>query len=120
MNIGNIAKYYLLNFIYIPVSVIYAYSIGEDTNTMMFYVLLALIISLLLYLYDLILTIIGKKIMNNNSVVPFIIPVILIIPFKFVLKSLDFGGKYGVFIIIVGTLLINIFTWSRTRIANEK
>ncbi len=120
MNISNIAKYYLLNFIYIPISVIYAYSIGEDTNTMIFFVLLAFLTSLLLYLYDLILTFIGKKIMNNNSVIPFIIPVILIIPFKFVLKSLDFGGKYGIFIIIIGTLLINIFTWSRIRIAKEK
>ena len=118
MNIGNIATYYLLNFIYIPISIIYAYSIGEDTNTTIFFVLLASIASLLLYLYDLILTVVGKKIMKNNSIIPFIVPVILIVPFKYVLKSLDFGGKYGMLIIIIGTLLINIFTWSRIKKEN--
>lgn len=119
MNISDIAKYYLLNFIYIPISIIYAYSIGEDTNTTVFFVLLAFLTSLLLYFYDLILTFIVKKIVGNISIIPFIVPVIFIIPFKFVLKGFDFGGKYGLFIIVIGTLLINIFTWSRTRKINN-
>jgi hypothetical protein len=115
MEINNISKYFLLNFIYVPLSIIYAYSIGEDSNTVKFFIILSLITSLLLYVFDLLVTIMAIKLIKNNSFIPFIIPVLLILPFKYVLKWLDFGGKYGIIFIIIGTLFINIFTCSRLK-----
>jgi len=115
MEINNISKYFLLNFMYVPLSIIYAYSIGEDSNTVIFFIILSLITSLLLYVFVLLVTIMAIKLIKNNSFIPFIIPVLLILPFKYVLKWLDFGGKYGIIFIIIGTLFINIFTCSRLK-----
>jgi hypothetical protein len=115
MEINNISKYFLLNFIYVPLSIIYAFSIGEDLNTVIFFIILSLITSLLLYVFDLLVTIMTIKLIKNNSFIPFIIPVLLILPFKYVLKWLDFGGKYCIIFIIIGTFSINIFTWSRLK-----
>ncbi|WP_158598142.1 MULTISPECIES: hypothetical protein [unclassified Flavobacterium] len=58
--------------------------------------------------------------MNNNSIISFILPVMLLIPLKYVLNGFDFGGKYGFLIIVIGTFLINIFTWSRIKMKNNK
>jgi hypothetical protein len=115
MEISNIAKYYLLNFLYVPICIIYAYIIGEDTNTILLFIILALLVSFLVYLFDLVFTAVIVKITANNSIISFILPPILLIPFRDVLRGFDFGGKYGFLLIVIGTLLINIFTWSRVK-----
>jgi hypothetical protein len=117
METKTISQFYLLHFIYVPISLIYAASMGEDQNTILFSSILVILVSIITFLFNLFFTLIFKKmIQQNDSVIPFLLPAIMTISFKYILNVLDFGGAYGFLIIVLGSLIINIFTWSRLKL----
>ena len=105
---------YLLHFLYVPFIVIYAISIGEDVGSIGLYVFLTFIVSLILYGYNLFITIQGLKFLSNKYL-SFLLPVILLIllymPLNWLLQELDIGGKLGVLYILAGTLIINTISY---------
>src|SRR5690606_22586522 len=117
--ISSISKYYLSHFIYVLLAIIYSYLIGEDSITILFYVLLSFIFSFIVYLLDLSLTILLiKLIFKRSSIFSFIIPIIILYYlFPIILNYLDFFGKlfYVQIIILVITIFINLLTWTQVK-----
>lgn len=114
--IRSISKYYALHLSYFPLSIVYSLlATNEDKNTIFFFISLVFLVSVTLYIYNFVITVISIKIFKGTPLVSFILPVILLIPLKFFFDNLDFGGKYGFIILLVGSLLINLFTWLRLK-----
>ncbi|SMC78093.1 hypothetical protein SAMN06296427_1082 [Moheibacter sediminis] len=107
-----VAKYYALHLSYFPLSIVYSlFATNEDKNTIFLFLFLVLLVSVTLYIYNFVITVISNIIFKGTPFVSFILPVIILIPLKFLFDNLDFGGKYGFIILLVGNLFVNVFTW---------
>ena len=114
IDMKTLSGIYLLHFIYVPIIVIYAISIGEDIGSIGLYVILTFIVSLMLYGYNLFITTKGLNFFPNKYlafVLPVMILIVLYIPLNWFLQELDIGGKFGVLYILVGTLIINTISY---------
>ena len=105
---------YLLHFLYIPIVLIYAVSIGEDVGSIGLYLTLILIVCLILYVFNLGTTLLCSK-YTTRKLVPFLMPVglliILYLPAQWMLSELDFGGGNLFGFLLVGTLIINLISY---------
>lgn len=94
---------------------------GEDGNTISFMFMLSILPSIILYLYNLVLTILGCRYFSrkNNNVFAFLIPIVLLVVFQrqFIEQALelDMGLDKIYWIIVVFSLIINLGGYFYTR-----
>lgn len=114
-NFKKILKGSLLHFIYIPITIIGMMIIGEDFNTTNFAILLALLLSIILFTYNISVLAIFSKVFNHSNFIfnltPFIIFIIFFSKLNEVMQGLDFGGEYNSYIVLVLTFIINLVTY---------
>ena len=115
MMISKLLKYYSLHYIYIPFVFIYFVLQGEDTNTILFASSLATIVSMVLYLYDVLITFLFSRIIGADRLILFLIPIVIMLvlfsELKKLIAYLDFGGDYFIYTIVITSLGINVFTF---------
>lgn len=110
----KVAKFYLLYFSLVIICTIAGITQGEDTRTLIFMFGLSIIPSTFLYLYNLIITIIGRKYFSgkNDSVFAFLLPILLLVVFQkqFIeqVSELDMGLDKVYWIIVIFSLIINL------------
>ena len=115
MMISKLLKYYSLHYIYIPFVFIYFVLQGEDTNTILFASSLATIVSMVLYLYDVLITFLFSRIIGADRLILFLIPIVIMLvlfsELKKLIAYLDFDGDYFIYTIVITSLGINVFTF---------
>ena len=117
----KLAKYYLLYFLLVILYTLMGIVHGEDGNTISFMFMLSILPSIILYLYNLVLTILGCRYFSrkNNNVFAFLIPIVLLVVFQrqFVEQAseLDMGLDKFYWIIVVFSLMINLGGYFYTR-----
>ena len=115
--IQRTSKYYLAHFIHLPVVIIYAIIIGEDTNTLALISLLMTIILGVSYGYNLLLTVTIIKIQKGPKFqfVAYIFPPFMLIVTKPFwdesYNSLDFGNETTKWYLIISSLIINTLSY---------
>lgn len=115
MFISKLLKYYSLQFIIIPATFVCFALQGEDTNTILFASSLATVVSLALYFYDLLITLLLSRLIREDSIILFLIPIIIMLVFSFEIQKLitylDFGGDYFIYIVLISSFSINVITF---------
>ncbi len=117
----KLAKYYLLYFLLVILYTLMGIIQGEDGNTISFMFMLSILPSIILYLYNLVLTILGCRYFSrkNNNVFAFLIPIVLLVVFQrqFIEQALelDMGLDKIYWIIVVFSLIINLGGYFYTR-----
>ena len=117
----KLAKYYLLYFLLVILYTLMGIVHGEDGNTISFMFMLSILPSIILYLYNLVLTILRCRYFSkkNNNVIAFLIPIVLLVVFQrqFVEQAseLDMGLDKFYWIIVVFSLMINLGGYFYTR-----
>ena len=103
---------YLLHFIYIPACLFITW--GEDLGTVGLVMTLVVILSIVLYVYNLVITLLCLK-MGLSSLLAFLFPIflffILYYPAKLFLDFLDLFSDKGYFFLITISLVLNMVSF---------
>lgn len=98
----------LIHFIYIPIGMYISY--GEDIGTKGIIFTLSIILSLIIYTYNLGVISLSKKIFKHSNISyfsPAILLVVFYFPTQYLLNSLDLFRDNGFFLIFTFTLMSN-------------
>lgn len=112
-------RLYLGHFIYVPIAFIFFLFVGEDFNTIVFGTILSMVTSAIIYIYHYVLYLILGRIADKHSIYCFLVPPVFLLiffsSFQRMILSLDFGGEYFAQIIVVISLVVNLFAYYKLR-----
>ena len=115
----KVYKWYLGHFIYVVMAFVLLLFNSEDSNTIAFGMLLSIVLSVAIYLYNYVLYVVLGKVMDKESIIRFLLAPILLLmffsPFKSMISQLDFGGDYLPHLIIGFSFGVNLFTYVKIR-----
>lgn len=116
----SFVKYYLIYFIYAVIYTTFGILSGEEGNTIAFMFALSIFLSLLIFLYNFFLTLIGFAIFKSFDfpIGPFIFPIAIGVIFnkQFIelISQLDMGVHRAYWLLILIALIINLATYFYT------
>lgn len=117
----DIFKFYLFHFYYVLIYGFLGIIKGENLATILFIIGLTFILGTGVFVFNFTITILLVKfsIQSRASIIPFLAPtVVFLILFSWIrnlIISLDFGGKNLVWIVLVGSLVIDLFSYFKIK-----